>query len=212
MLVAMTQRIDFLDEKERSYCNTSYLSWLRRHNISTLIITDLSSLDKVVSMCDFLIIAGGWDIHPSFYGGDENEHYPHYNKEIDILDFALIKAFHHARKPILGICRGMQVINVYFQGTLYEDVPNHMQTEHPIYFHKDSQLKKIYPEYYNCNSYHHQAIDKLGSFLKIEAIAKDGIIEAISFEDYILGLEWHPEFMDKDPILLYFSLLLKNTL
>ena len=148
MFALLPQRIDYLDNTQKAYCNMTYLKWLTSHGFTPIIITDLNHLDAIVSLCDILIIGGGYDIHPSFYQMEEESNYPHYNKEVDLLDFALCKAFMEKDKPILGICRGLQVLNVYFQGSLFSHIENHMNSVHPLYFRKDSLLNKIYEKIY----------------------------------------------------------------
>lgn len=211
MLVAIPIRYDFLDNEQKAYCNKRYITFLQKYGISSFIVSDYSQLDKIVNICDMLLIPGGYDMHPSFLNQQVDPTYPYYNQEVDILDILLIKGFHDAKKPILGICRGMQLINIYFHGTLFMDIKHHMKQNHALYFSKQSILKPYYPTQYESNSYHHQAIDVLGEGLCIDAITKDGIIEAISYEDYIIGLQWHPELLDHDPILLYFLLYLEKT-
>lgn len=129
----------------------------------------------------------------------------------DRYELALIKAFHGLGKPVLGVCRGHQLLNVYFGGTLISDIATrlpeaspHVNPElyeklyHPIDFVEDGILKSIYGDETRRDvvSIHHQAIDRLGDGLQIEAISKaDGIIEAVSLksDSFVLGVQWHPE-------------------
>ena len=140
------------------------------------------------------------------------------------------------RIPILGICKGMQILNVAFGGTLYQDLKyagldsdSHRQLDnnkhdyykHTINVEKNSELSKMFPnkEILNVNSYHHQAIKDLAKGFIIDAKSDDGIIEAIHWDDkkqWIFGVQWHPErqvrindeFM---PIFNTFITIFKNT-
>lgn len=210
MIAALPIRRDKLEGSEKCYCNYSYMHWLHKNNISTILISDLNHIDLIVKICDILILPGGYDVDPVFSGLQMDQDYPYY-QDVDILDFVLLSAFHHHHKPVLGICRGMQIMNLYFKGSLHYNIHNHISTSHPIVFTNQSILKPFYPKKVKVNSYHHQAIDTISPFLQIEAIANDGIVEAISYEDYMIGLQWHPELMDNDPILLYFEQVLQRT-
>ena len=107
-------------------------------------------------------------------------------------------------KPILGICRGLQVLNVAFGGTLIQDIPNHSQKAdrhvltHEVKIVKDSQLASIFNESTQVNSLHHQVIDRLGDGLKAVAFSSEGYIEAIE-ADNILAVQWHPEALTHEP-------------
>ena len=113
--------------------------------------------------------------------------------------------------PALGICRGMQILNIALGGTIFQDISmrwpaslNHMQLSsdrsdpcHEIAVQKDSILSKFFSEHEMVNSFHHQCIRVLGKELKISAVASDGIIEAVESDNlpFVVGVQWHPECM-----------------
>ena len=119
-------------------------------------------------------------------------------EEIDTLDFAMIKKFNDVNKPILGICRGIQAINVFFGGGLYQDIPNHKllrNERHNVKFEKDSFLYDCYKtEQMQINSLHHQAIKTVAKGFKVVAKSEDGIVEGIENKN-IIAVQWHPEYM-----------------
>lgn len=129
------------------------------------------------------------------------------------MDFTLIKSFHKSNKPILGICAGIQSINVCFGGSLFQDIPNHTSKEettmHLIKLEKGSFLEKCYgTDMIKVNSSHHQSVNRVADNFKVTALSEDGIIEAIEYNN-ILGVQWHPEHMKdmeffKNFIKLYF--------
>ena len=159
-------------------------------------------MEYIVDYCDALLITGGPNnIHPSYYG-----EVPNSNIKYTIDEFPLVKKavtlFNKSKKPILGICAGMQELNVIFGGTLYQDIPNHYltaeigkKTKHTVRIKKDSFLYRVYTkDTITVNSYHHQAIKDLAPNFSVAAISSDGYIEAIE-KGNLIGVQWHPEIM-----------------
>lgn len=200
MKIAIVERIENNDEKE-PFNRDYYLSdWFRKifDELGILLIPVISekNLNEIVNMCDGLVLTGSAnDVHPKYYGDIPT-------KEYKIDEYGLIKniveLFSNANKPILGICAGIQEINVVFGGTLYQKIPNHYlrdQSQHTIKLNKNSFLYDIYKEnQIEVNSYHKQAIKDLAPNFKITAISDDGIIEGIE-KDNIIAVQWHPEVL-----------------
>lgn len=175
-------------------------------------------VDDYVAMADGLLLTGGVDIHPGRYQDVFMDYDPNSGQPApyvisvtrDSMDFLLCKAFLKAGKPIFGIGRGMQVINVVFGGSLYQDIELVMELDHPVgQDHKveiaeDSIIHRLYGKEMTVNSYHHQAIKDLGEGLRATAVAEDGIIEAIEHEILpVFGVQWHPETYKTDDEELY---------
>lgn len=169
---------------------------------------DASSISSYVEMVDGLLIPGGEDVSPLQYGEE-----PHpsviLTKEVkDDFEKELILQTNRQSKPILGICRGMQIINVAFGGTLIQDIPSeteeyiaHKQAmsirseaTHTVKVEENSILYPILGKQARVNSYHHQAIKTLASGFRVTARAQDGIIEALESDDgRVFAVQWHPE-------------------
>lgn len=164
---------------------------------------------QCINIIDALLLTGGQDISPIFYGEEPNKYIQATSPERDAYEITLIKEAIKQRKPILGICRGMQLINVVFGGTLYQDITNldevfvqHVQQSkphfatHSVDIEPNSHLSNFLENEFMVNSYHHQAIKELGNNLTASAYSKDNIIEAIEYIDdnhSIIGIQWHPE-------------------
>ena len=157
-------------------------------------------LPEVDAGYDGLLLCGGDDIDPSYYG-QENEACGEIDLERDRVEMALIQAYLEAGKPVMGICRGLQVLNVYFGGTLYqhmEQTPLHRQSKevycvHPVEAVEGSVLHKLYGPSLTVNSYHHQAIKTLGQGLKPVGYA-GAVIEAVEHASLpVIAVQWHPE-------------------
>ncbi|MGL5231767.1 MAG: gamma-glutamyl-gamma-aminobutyrate hydrolase family protein [Fusobacteriaceae bacterium] len=171
---------------------------------------------EYVDRCDGILFSGGEDVSPLFYGEDPKKQLGVIDTKRDFWEKALLKAVVEKSKPILGICRGCQVINVFLGGNLFQDIDSQVKNvlgHHPkgvlgdekyhrIKIKKDSELYKIFNrEIIEINSFHHQSVKELGEDLKVIATANDGIVEAFQSYDmdehYILGIQWHPEAMVK---------------
>ena len=170
-------------------------------------------LDKMINTCDGFLISGGPDIDARMYG-EENKVF---NEEIspyrDFLEAYIIKKAIQINKPLLGICRGIQVMNVAMGGTLYQDIHSQIKEKelikhsqsapkwyatHSVLLEGSSKLNDILKkEKIDVNSYHHQAVKDLAPGFKITAISPDGIIEAIEHSNhrFAVGVQWHPELM-----------------
>lgn len=174
------------------------------------VTADTLVLRDIVKRLDGIIMIGGEDIHPSYYGEEPIPEMGNVDPLRDEYDIALINMAHNFNIPMLGICRGEQLINVAFGGTLYQDIPAqhpdttvcHDQEEpsstptHLVKFEANSQLAKIFGEtQMMTNTHHHQAVKQIAPGFKAVAWAEDGIIEAIeNVEGYpIWCTQFHPE-------------------
>lgn len=186
---------------------------LSPYNLSTLEIdSDLDNLDRCLSYLeksDAVIFAGGKDFDPALYGSENYDLIEDYDSKEDQADLKILERALEKDMPILGICRGMQLINIYFAGSLYEDLPNqfskeikHRQAKDKFSYHKvnikeGSFLYELadYNPTFEVNSFHHQGIKDLGDGLEDAAWSDDGLIEAVEGRDYnfLLGLQRHPE-------------------
>lgn len=157
--------------------------------------------DSVYSF-DGLVLPGGGDICPSFFNQpviDTRKTDP----DLDRAQFSLLYQFLHTHKPILGICKGMQLLNVFFGGDLNQHVEsehlhrwNGSDQWHETSAEKHSLLHKLYGIGFSVNSAHHQSVDRTGQDLKVIQTSADGITEGLMHEFLpILGVQWHPERM-----------------
>ena len=158
-----------------------------------------NNLDKISNMCDALILPGSAiGVDPKYYNDvpfpGKEYIYDEYKLDKKILDL-----FVKNNKPILGICGGLQTLNVYFGGDLNQNVLNHKLYDgstHNIKISSNSFLNNVYKqEVIEVNSYHRQAIRNLASNFKVTAVSEDGIIEAIE-DGNIIGVQYHPEKLD----------------
>lgn len=164
--------------------------------------------DGYVDGADALVITGGVDVDPNHYGAQPDVHLGAVDERRDEFELALYRAFRRAGKPVLGVCRGHQLINVAQGGTLHQHLPavpgsgQHEQKDirgaplHVVTLAPDSRLAQAFGrEGVKVNSYHHQAIDRLGADLVATAHSADGLIEAVEGVSggFVLGVQWHPE-------------------
>lgn len=167
--------------------------------------------ENYVDMFDALIIPGGPDADPTFFGEEPWKALGATNYKRDVFEAEIFKAFYRAGKPIFGICRGCQFINIMLGGSVYQD----LATQNPDAYIRHSQgANGCYPTHHvavekgSClyealgaaayvNSRHHQGIKKVGEGLKVTATAPDGVVEAIESADgnQIVAVQWHPENM-----------------
>lgn len=160
----------------------------------------------IIKNCTSLLLPGGGDIAPEYYNEKSSFSNPADNF-LDDIQFKALNYFVNNNKAVLGICRGIQIINVYFGGNLIQDLKNkniHMAKDeknnidnsHLIYAKKNSFLEHLYSSSFMVNSWHHQAVNELGNGLEIVAKAQDDVVEAIKHKyKNIIAFQFHPERM-----------------
>ena len=170
--------------------------------------TNKGNIKELTKYCDGFLFSGGHDVNPNLYKEEKSNKCHNICVERDEMETILFEEIIKEDKPLLAICRGIQIINVLLGGSLYQDLQtqkglNHVQkSPYDINFHKVDIIKDT-PLYnllnlneIGVNSYHHQAIKDLAVNLKPMAVSKDGLIEGVYLEDkkFVWGLQWHPEF------------------
>jgi putative glutamine amidotransferase len=216
--------------KTLQYLEQSIAHWIMGHGAVVFMLPAITfdaeierrevSVRSYVDALDGLVLQGGADVSPTSYGQQPLR--PEWSGDIvrDRYEMELLEGFLERGKPVLGICRGAQLINVAFGGTLLQDIATQRtdarrhvdaelydQLQHEVRFEPEARLAALYTglDGGHVNSIHHQAVDRLGSDLQIEArCAEDGVVEAIRARGaaFVAGLQWHPEFHAHNPALL----------
>lgn len=200
----------------RSYVNEDYvLSVIANGGVPFIlpVTTDESIIESYIDNIDALILSGGHDIFPLNYSDQPLQKIGEVYPDRDNYDFKLLELAIRKDIPILGICRGFQIINVFHGGSLYQDLSyrdeetfKHNQghssdlVTHTIHIKKDSKLFLLLEdEKILVNSFHHQIVKEVGDDLEVSAQAEDGVVEAIEHKSYkfMLGVQWHPEMLHK---------------
>ena len=210
-----------LRSKNLQYLEESIAQWVMSRDVLVFMIPTVNTngllhpsnitLRHYARHLDGLVLQGGADVSPQTYSEAATRPEWGGDRARDLYELELLHEFVEAGKPVLGICRGCQLINVAFGGSLYQDVATNVPTalahvhsdydahRHAIVFPPGSSLGRMFPDLKRpvVNSIHHQAVKELGRDVAIEAMSDpDGIIEAIRYQraDFVMGLQWHPEF------------------
>jgi len=213
----------FYPHSTLAYTDTQMAAWLSSTGALGYLISP-SEPQGAVSLHDYaddldgLLLTGGADVSPSSYG--EEPLRPQWAGDAvrDRYEIDLIRAFVDAGKPVLGVCRGAQILNVAYGGTMYQDITTqcpgslvHRSQEryhhnlHEVDLLAGTYLASLYPgiERATINTIHHQAVKDLGADIVVEAVSTtDGVIEAIRVDEagvWALGVQWHPEFIALTP-------------
>jgi len=206
-----------------SKLSANYKNWLLQSD-STLVITNMYEMgvDSALKMLEShhaVLITGGEDVYPDWYGRiRDTARCGEFDRYRDTLEIMLIQKALEMGLPILGICRGHQILNVALGGTLIIDIPydigedvihrcdeDPLQCHHLVFVFHQTLLQEITDQTEGTvTTNHHQAIKGMAPGLRMSAVAEEGVIEAIEWEDYqnkpfLLGVQWHPERMEDYP-------------
>lgn len=189
----------------------NYYEWLEENNVPYIILDWEKNNFDDIKKCSSLLLTGGADIFPEFYNDwEDGENRDDYIPQRDGFEFKLLEYAFGCNYPILGICRGLQLINCKLNGSLINDIETIRKTNHRKISDTEDRYHDVAvkngtllfevtgAENGTVNSSHHQAIDRLGEGLIVSAKAPDGIIEAVEWEDkdgkpFFLAVQWHPE-------------------
>lgn len=197
------------DDKREFRLGRSYCEKLQAAGALPLVLpftADRESVARMAALCDGFLFSGGEDIDPPLYGEEVLPECGALSRERDDFELALLAEAERLGKPVLGICRGVQVMNVFYGGSLWQDLesqkglekalhsPGHYSEQHEVFVKPDTRLASILgPGTIRVNSSHHQAVKAAG--LAVCAETADGLIEAIEKPGgrFVLGVQWHPE-------------------
>jgi len=208
-IIGITSDID----KEGNYkLNYNYINVvIRAGGMPILLPTGIEAdIHQLSSMLDGLLLTGGGDVDPTLFNEEPHPNLGVVSPSRDSLEITLVQKLLRSDKPILGICRGLQILNIAFDGNMYQDLQSqyeksllqHVQKavrHHPSHFvqvEKDTILESIAKcSEFKVNSFHHQAVKKVRKPLIISGAASDGVIEAIESKAhrFVVGVQWHPE-------------------
>ena len=204
-------------EKDEIYMRPAYLKAIQAAGGTPLVLPlDLKEeeLQRLVDSLDAFLFTGGPDVHPFYFGEETRLHCGNVSIRRDSMELALLEMAMAAEKPILGICRGIQLLNIGLGGDIYQDIPSQ--------FPEDSPICHVQPFYYDTpahtvtvasgsllaqitqkkaikvNSMHHQAIRNVAPGLVATGFAPHGLVECVEkpdYPDFFLGVQWHPEYL-----------------
>ena len=211
----------FLTKTLRGDAQERYIEWIGRRSVAGRLGGAISEIPADIESYDALLLTGGGDVNPALYNEDQAPECQPPNDARDKLEIALVHLFLRNKKPILGICRGIQVLNVALGGKLIQHIPRYLENRrahpeehraikkvdavHPVTFPVPSRLSAVLADGAMVNSAHHQAIHSqaLGSGLKIIAESPAGLVEAVescNLPAPVLAVQWHPERLpEADP-------------
>lgn len=188
--------------------NQSYIDAVHESGARIDLMTiDHQRVEEYAKEYDGLLVTGGVDVTPSLYGEERIFGSDSFDYEYDLFDIEVIRAFYSLNKPIFGICRGLQVINVAFGGTLYQDIDTYYKNldglhknnsidnrlSHEVIIDENAFLFRLLGKRrLMVNSYHHQSIKDLSGQLRVVAKACDGTVEAVEGNN-LIAVQWHPE-------------------
>ena len=196
-----------------------YVEWIGRRSMAGRLVGAISEIPPDIETCDALLLTGGGDVNPALYNEDASSDCQPPNDARDKLEIALVHLFLRNRKPIFGVCRGIQILNVALGGKLIQHIPRYLENRraapeehrvvnkidsvHPITFPVASHLSAVLSDGAVVNSAHHQAVhpQALGSGLKIIAESPAGLVEAVEgvgLPSPVLAVQWHPERLPED--------------
>lgn len=195
-LIGCSPRLLTEDGVLKEFINQSYIDSLLEHNCNVIMLTlNNPGLEEVLDLCDGFLITGGSDIDPKYFGEDNLGLSKNVKPDLDTIDKIIVEYATKTKKPLLGICRGHQAINVFLGGTLHQDIGNahkSIANNHKVKSIKNDVL--AFDEDLVVNSYHHQAVRDVAPNMKTIAYHEDGTIEAIVHDTLpIIGIQWHPE-------------------
>jgi putative glutamine amidotransferase len=218
-IVAVTATARLVDGVERVRLNTAYIRALESVGLVPVVVPPSASPDAVLRVLDVvagLVLSGGEDVDPSRYGAAPHPELGPVNCARDDTEIALLGRARALELPTLAICRGIQVMNVALGGTLVQDLPSERRGTashdvdderdsrvHGVRIDPDSRLASILgAQSLRVNSIHHQAVDRLGEAMRVNARADDGTVEGVESDDpnwWMVGVQWHPEELTTTP-------------
>lgn len=214
--------------------NKAYIEAIEKAGGLPVILPSISPshVDEILSIVDGILLSGGVDVDPYLYGEKPITSIGKIDPARDLFEIALTNSAIRREIPILAICRGIQVLNVAAGGTLYQDIqtqiPNAIKHKwftsegldvppdyptHIVKIKSGSRLHRIFGrEILRVNSFHHQSVKDVGRRFVATAWAEDGVIEAIEYigESFILGVQWHPEWMINSEMIKLFEEFVKE--
>lgn len=214
-LIGLTPGYEY--DKSMIYTKDGYYEAVLRTGgtpVTLALTSEHEVLDQYVECVDGFLITGGPDVDARFFGEPNRPYNGFISPLRDAMEVRLIQKAITAGKPVFGICRGVQMMNVAMGGSLYQDIPAQIKSReilkhsqeapvwyptHDITIEKDTVIWKVYGgEQADVNSFHHQAVKVPADCFRITSISEDGIIESLEYKDagqFAVGVQWHPELM-----------------